>query len=47
MKSAEAIAKILELEGIDTVYGISGAGINGFYKFLGESEVCVLGRRIL
>ena len=38
MKTAEAIIKILELEGIDTVYGIPGAGINGFYKFLGESS---------
>ncbi|MDR1573781.1 MAG: glyoxylate carboligase [Clostridiales Family XIII bacterium] len=38
MKAAEAIIKILELEGIDTVYGIPGAGINGFYKYLGESE---------
>jgi len=38
MKAAEAIIKILEMEGIDTVYGIPGAGINGFYKFLGESK---------
>lgn len=38
MKAAEVIIKILETEGIDTVYGIPGAGINGFYKFLGESE---------
>jgi len=37
MKAAEAIIKILELEGIDTVYGIPGAGINSFYQFLGES----------
>lgn len=38
MKAAEAIIKILELEGVDTVYGIPGAGINGFYKYLGESQ---------
>ncbi len=38
MKAAEAMIKILEMEGIDTVYGIPGAGINGFYKYLGESE---------
>lgn len=38
MKASEAIIKILEAEGIDTVYGIPGAGINGFYKHLGESE---------
>jgi tartronate-semialdehyde synthase len=38
LKAAEAIIKILEKEGIDTVYGIPGAGINGFYKYLGESK---------
>lgn len=38
MKASEAIIRILELEGIDTVYGIPGAGINGFYKYLGKSE---------
>lgn len=38
MKAAKAIIQILELEGIDTVYGIPGAGINGLYKYLGESE---------
>ncbi|GHT55505.1 tartronate-semialdehyde synthase [Spirochaetia bacterium] len=38
MKAAEAMIKILEIEGIDTVYGIPGAGINGFYKYLGESK---------
>ena len=37
MKAAEAIIKILELEDIDTVYGIPGAGINSLYQFLGES----------
>jgi tartronate-semialdehyde synthase len=38
MKAAEAIVKILELEGIDTAYGIPGAGINGLYKFLAQSK---------
>ncbi|MGI5853061.1 MAG: thiamine pyrophosphate-dependent enzyme [Bacillota bacterium] len=38
MKAAQAIVEILESEGIDTVYGIPGAGINGLYKYLGESE---------
>lgn len=38
MKAAEAIIKILETEGIDTVYGIPGAGINSLYQFLGRSE---------
>ena len=39
MKAAEAVIKILELEGIDTAYGIPGASINGLYKFLGESGI--------
>ena len=39
MKAAQAIVKIMELEGIDTAYGIPGAGINGLYKFLGESSI--------
>ncbi len=38
MKAAEVIIRILEQEGIDTVYGIPGAGINGFYKHLGQSD---------
>jgi len=38
MKAAEAIVKILEMEGIDSVFGIPGAGINGVYKYLGESK---------
>ena len=38
MKTAEAIIRILEMEGIDTAYGIPGAGINGLYKFLGETD---------
>lgn len=39
MKAAEAIIKILEMEGIDTAYGIPGAGINGLYKFLVQSSI--------
>jgi tartronate-semialdehyde synthase len=39
MKAAEVIIKILEREGIDTVYGIPGAGINGVYKYLGQSTL--------
>jgi tartronate-semialdehyde synthase len=38
MKASEAIIKILELEGIAAVFGIPGAGINGFYKYLGQSK---------
>jgi tartronate-semialdehyde synthase len=38
MKTSEAIIKILELEGITAVFGIPGAGINGFYKYLGQSK---------
>ena len=37
-KVAETVVKILEIAGIDTVYGIPGAGINGLYKYLGESK---------
>jgi tartronate-semialdehyde synthase len=37
MKAAEAIVKIWEKEGIDTVYGIPGAGINGVYQYLKSS----------
>ncbi|MDR1570360.1 MAG: glyoxylate carboligase [Oscillospiraceae bacterium] len=39
MKASEAIVKIMELEGIDTAYGIPGAGINGLYKYLGRSGI--------
>ena len=39
MKAAEAIVKVLEMEGIDTAYGIPGAGINGLYKYIGESGI--------
>ena len=38
MKASEAIIRILEIEGIDTAYGIPGAGINGVYKHLSESR---------
>jgi tartronate-semialdehyde synthase len=38
VKAAEAIVKIWEKEGIDTVYGIPGAGINGVYKYLAQSS---------
>ncbi|MDR2527432.1 MAG: hypothetical protein LBD04_00210 [Synergistaceae bacterium] len=37
MKVAEAIVKIWEKEGVDTIYGIPGAGINGVYKYLERS----------
>jgi tartronate-semialdehyde synthase len=39
MKAAEAIVRIWEKEGIDTVYGIPGAGINGVYKYLEGSKL--------
>ena len=39
MKAAEAMVKIMEIEGIDTAYGIPGAGINGLYKFIGDSKI--------
>ncbi|MDR1378729.1 MAG: hypothetical protein LBJ36_06705 [Synergistaceae bacterium] len=39
MKVAEIIVKIWEKEGIDTVYGIPGAGINGVYKYLEQSKI--------
>ena len=39
MIAGEAITKILELEGITDAFGIPGAGINGLYKFLGQSKV--------
>lgn len=38
MKVSEALVKVIEIEGIDTVYGIPGAGINGLYKYLGLSS---------
>jgi tartronate-semialdehyde synthase len=39
MKAAEAIIRILEIEGITAAFGIPGAGINGLYKFLGQSKI--------
>ncbi|MDR0759255.1 MAG: glyoxylate carboligase [Treponema sp.] len=39
MKASEAIIKILEIEGITAAFGIPGAGINGLYKFLGQSKI--------
>jgi tartronate-semialdehyde synthase len=39
MKASEAIIKILEIEGITAAFGIPGAGINGLYKFLGQSNI--------
>jgi tartronate-semialdehyde synthase len=39
MKVSEAIVRILEIEGIDTAYGIPGAGINGLYKYLANSSI--------
>lgn len=38
MIAGEAIVKILEIEGITDAFGIPGAGINGLYKYLGESS---------
>ena len=38
MKVSEAIVKILEIEGISVAFGIPGAGINGLYQYLGQSE---------
>lgn len=37
MKAAEAIVRILELEGITDAFGIPGAGINAVYKYMGET----------
>ncbi len=39
MVVSEAIIKILEMEGITTAFGIPGAGINGLYKYLGQSTI--------
>jgi len=38
MKVTEAIVRILEIEGIDALFGIPGAGINGLYEFIGKSD---------
>jgi tartronate-semialdehyde synthase len=37
-KACEAIVKILEIEGVTAAFGIPGAGINGVYKYLGQSK---------
>ncbi|MDR1535435.1 MAG: glyoxylate carboligase, partial [Planctomycetota bacterium] len=39
MKASEAIVKILEKEGITHAFGIPGAGINGLYKYIGQSGI--------
>ncbi len=39
MIASHALVKILEKEGITHAFGIPGAGINGVYKFLGESSI--------
>jgi tartronate-semialdehyde synthase len=39
MKAAEAIVKILEMEGITDAFGIPGASINGLYKYLKTSPI--------
>ncbi|MCR4427619.1 MAG: thiamine pyrophosphate-binding protein, partial [Firmicutes bacterium] len=38
MRAAEVAVKILESEGVDVAFGIPGAGINPFYKYLGQSN---------
>ncbi|HBR30220.1 MAG TPA: glyoxylate carboligase, partial [Firmicutes bacterium] len=38
MNASKAMVAILEKEGITDAFGIPGAGINGLYKFLGESK---------
>jgi tartronate-semialdehyde synthase len=39
MKVSEAIVRMLEMEGIKDVFGIPGASINGFYKYLEKSSI--------
>lgn len=39
MKVSEAIVKILELEGISAAFGIPGAGINGLYKYMAQTNI--------
>lgn len=39
MKVAEVVVKILEKEGITHAFGIPGAGINGLYKYLSDSQI--------
>ncbi|MDR0562984.1 MAG: hypothetical protein LBG73_09895, partial [Spirochaetaceae bacterium] len=38
MNVSEVIVKILEKEGIETAFGIPGAGINGLYKYLEKAR---------
>ncbi|MGE4353675.1 MAG: thiamine pyrophosphate-dependent enzyme [Oscillospiraceae bacterium] len=45
MKSAEAIVKIMEKEGITTAFGIPGAGINPVYKYLEKADIDHYGMR--
>jgi tartronate-semialdehyde synthase len=39
MVAAEIIVKILEKEGINTAFGIPGAGINALYKYLEKAKI--------
>jgi len=39
MKVAEAIVQMLEKEGITHAFGIPGAGINGLYKYMAQSQI--------
>jgi len=39
MKASEAMVKIMEMEGITAAFGIPGAGINGLYKYLAQTDV--------
>ena len=39
MQASQAIVEILEREGINTAFGIPGAGINAFYKYLEKAKI--------
>ena len=39
MQASQAIVEILEKEGINTAFGIPGAGINAFYKYLEKAKI--------
>ncbi len=39
MKVSEVIVKILEAEGITAAFGIPGAGINGLYKYIAQTNI--------
>ena len=39
MNVSQAIVAILEKEGITHAFGIPGAGINGLYKYIGQSKI--------